>query len=351
MRRGGILLLVIVLLILVLSVGAFLMLGGGGGLLGGAQAEPTQPLSTIVILAQPLQRDDLIVAAALEEIPYPEDKITAGMIRNKAEVADIYYAKYPLTQGQPLTRDLLAERPGLLQEGSEAAKTIPAGMTAISIPISRLGAVGYAIKDGDRVNVIATTTFVDLDTSFQSLLPNNMILVTGPAPLGTKQDELPRLTIGGGDGAALGRAELDPALNQAVYMTPSESQRPRLVSQMILQNIQVLKVGQTEVAQPAATQDAAAQTQGAEGETTQTAPPPPDMVTLIVTPQDAITLTYLIYSNARLTLTLRSPDDPNLFDTESVTLQFLISQYNIALPAKLPFGLNPRLDELVDPIP
>jgi pilus assembly protein CpaB len=178
-----------------------------------------------------------------------------------------------------------------------------------------------------------------------------MILVTGPAPLGTKQDELPRLTIGGGDGAALGRAELDPALNQAVYMTPSESQRPRLVSQMILQNIQVLKVGQTEVAQPAATQDAAAQTQGAEGETTQTAPPPPDMVTLIVTPQDAITLTYLIYSNARLTLTLRSPDDPNLFDTESVTLQFLISQYNIALPAKLPFGLNPRLDELVDPIP
>lgn len=346
MRRGGALLLLIILLILVLSVAAFFLLRGGGG---AETAAPTPQLATIVVLAQPVPRDELIVEAMLEEIPYPEERITGSMFRKIADVADVYYAKYPLVQGQPLTRELVSERPGILQEGSDVSKTIPPGMTAISLPISRLGAVGFAIRDGDKVNVIATTMFVDLDSSFQSRLPNGIVQITGPAPLGTKEDELPKLTIAGGEGASMGRAELEPTLNQAIYMIPSEEQRPRLVSQMILQNVQVLRVGQFNLAGDQTVAPVATETP--EGEQ-QTAPPPvPDIVTLIVTPQDAIALTYLVYSQAKITLTLRAPDDPNYFDNiESVTLQYLISQYNIALPAKLPYGLNPRLDLLVDPL-
>lgn len=346
MRRGGALLLLIILLILVLSVAAFFLLRGGGGI---ETAAPTPQLATIVVLAQPVPRDELIVEAMLEEIPYPEERITGSMFRKIADVADVYYAKYPLVQGQPLTRELVSERPGILQEGSDVSKTIPPGMTAISLPISRLGAVGFAIRDGDRVNVIATTSFVDLDTSFQSLLPNSTATVIGT---GFLPETLPVLTVNissGGEGATQGRAELEPTLNQAIYIVPSEEQRPRLVSQMILQNVQVLRVGQFNLS---GDQTAAPETQVQEGEQEQAAPPPvPDIVTLIVTPQDAIALTYLIHSQARITLTLRAPDDPNYFDNiESVTLQYLISQYNIALPAKLPYGLNPRLDLLVDPL-
>lgn len=349
MRRGGALLLLIILLILALSVAAFFLLRGGGGV---ETAAPTPQLATIVVLAQPVPRDELIVEAMLEEIPYPEERITGSMFRKIADVADVYYAKYPLVQGQPLTRELVSERPGILQEGSDVSKTIPPGMTAISLPISRLGAVGFAIRDGDKVNVIVTTTFVDLDTSFQSLLPNGLVQIVGPAPLGTKDDELPKLTVSGGEGASLGRAELEPTLNQAIYMVPSEAQRPRLVSQMILQNVQVLRVGQFNLS---GDQTAVPETQqpqeGEQQQEGQQAPPAPDIVTLVVTPQDAIALTYLIHSQARITLTLRAPDDPNYFDNiESVTLQYLISQYNIALPAKLPYGLNPRLDLLVDPL-
>jgi pilus assembly protein CpaB len=347
MRRGGALLLLIILLILVLSVAAFFLLRGGGG---AETAAPTPQLATIVVLVQPVPRDELIVEAMLEEIPYPEERITGSMFRKIADVADVYYAKYPLVQGQPLTRELVSERPGILQEGSEVSKTIPPGMTAISLPISRLGAVGFAIRDGDKVNVIATTSFVDLDTSFQSLLPNSTATVTGT---GFLPESLPILTVNissGGESATLGRAELEPTLNQAIYIVPSEEQRPRLVSQMILQNIQVLRVGQFNLS---GDQTAVPEAQAQEGEQQQQqAPPPvPDIVTLIVTPQDAIALTYLIHSQARITLTLRAPDDPNYFDNiESVTLQYLISQYNIALPAKLPYGLNPRLDILVDPL-
>lgn len=349
MRRGGILLLLIILLILVLSVAAYFFLMRDGGITD--TVEPTPQLSTIVVLAQPVPRDELIVEAMLEEIPYPEDRITAAMFRKIPDVADIYYAKYPLVQGQPITRDVVSERPGILQEGSDVSKTIPPGMTAISLPISRLGAVGFAIRDGDRVNVIVTTAFLDLDSTFQSPLPNNTAIVTGT---GFLPEELPVLTVGvssGGEGSAQGRAELEPTLNQAIYIVPSETQRPRLVSQMILQNIQVLRVGQfnlsgnqTVAQQPPATEE---EVPAAE----QPAAPIPDIVTLIVSPQDAIALTYLVYSKAQITLTLRAPDDPNQFDNiESVTLQYLISQYNIALPAKLPYGLNPRLDELSDPL-
>jgi pilus assembly protein CpaB len=277
----------------------------------------------------------LIVEAALEEIPYPAENITASMFRTKDEVADIYYAKYPLVQGQPLTRELISERPGVLQEGSQVARTIPPGMTAISVPITRLSAVGFAIRDGDYVNIIATTTFVDLDTSFQSILPNRTGTVTGTG----FQEQLPELSVSI-DGGIQGRAELDPTLGQAIYLLPSEAQRPRLVSQMILQNIQVLHIGPFNLRG-----DPTAPPPAPEGEE---APPPPtpDIITLIVSPQDAISLTYLLHSQTELTLTLRALDDPNvLIDPESVTLQYLISQYNIALPAKLPFGMNPRQDE------
>ena len=344
MRRGGILLLVIVLLILVLSVAAYFVISGSGGLFGGTQqATEAAPLSTIVIMAQPVARDDLIPAAALVEIPYPEEQITASMFRKVADVGDIYYAKYNLEQGIPLMRDLVSNNPWGLQDGSDVAKKIPAGKTAITLPVSRLGLVGYAIRDGDKVNIIVTTSFVDLDSSFQSLTPNYTATVTGT---GFLPEQLPVLSISiasGGDGSAQGRAELDPTLNQAMYLVPSEAQRPRVVSQMILQDVPVLHIGQFNL-----TGDQTAAPVAQEGE----APPPvpiPDIVTLIVSPQEAVSLTYLLYSQAKFTLALRTPDDPNLPEIEAVTLQYLLSQYNISPPAKLPYGLNPRIDKLNDP--
>jgi Flp pilus assembly protein CpaB len=346
MKRGGILLLIIILIIVILSIAAFFVLQGGLFPSTVSVDPPPQQISTIVVLAQPVARDDQIVEAVLEEIPYPAENITASMFRTKADVPELAFAKYPLVQGQPLTRDLISDRPGILQEGSQVARTIPPGLTAISIPISRLSAVGFAVRDGDYVNVIATTTFVDLDTSFQSILPNMIDLITGPAPLGTEGGTEPKLTVSSGAGIQ-GRAELEPTLGQAIYLLPSEPQRPRLVSQMILQNIQVLHIGSFNLHgdATASTVESAAPAESVDGEEPPPPPPPPDIITLIVSPQDAISLTYLLHSNAELTLTLRSPDDPNVLnDPESVTLQYLISQYNIALPAKLPFGMNPRLD-------
>ncbi|MGZ9221884.1 MAG: hypothetical protein ACXW4Q_07220, partial [Anaerolineales bacterium] len=76
----------------------------------------------------------------------------------------------------------------------------------------------------------------------------------------------------------------------------------------------------------------------------------PDIVTLMVTPQDSISLNYFVYSGAQLNMSLRNPNDTSRFAAESATLTSLLTQYNIALPSKLPYGVQPRVDVLVPPL-
>jgi pilus assembly protein CpaB len=62
-----------------------------------------------------------------------------------------------------------------------------------------------------------------------------------------------------------------------------------------------------------------------------------------------VALNYLIYSGAQLSLALRGPKDTDTLPTEAVTLQFLLEQYNIPIPVKLPYATEPRLDEILPP--
>jgi pilus assembly protein CpaB len=317
----------------------------GQGILNPApEATPTPPLVSIVIAGQPINRDDEIKPEALSSMPFPQDKLTEKLVTNPDQVVG-KYAVYPIAQNVPITLDMVADRPGLNQPGSEAAKVISPGLVAITIPLNWQSSVGYSIRDGDRVNIIATTLFVDVDSNFQSELPNNTAVVTGT---GFIPDSLPVLTAGVAAGGPQGRAELDPTLNQALYILPSEKQRPRLVSQMILQDIQVLHVGEF-VLQGAEPQPSAPP---AEGQPTPVPTPVtrPDIITLIVSPQDAVALTYLLYGGAKFTLTLRAPDDNTRVETEAATLQYILSQYAIPVPAKLPYAIQPRMDTLPEPV-
>ncbi len=344
MRRGGRILLFLVVIIVILVAVTFLVLQGGSLLSGNQAATPTPSNRTIYVVGQPINRDDKIQAESLSTIQLPENLVHEWMITDPQQVVG-KFAAFNLKQGMLLSLDMVSDRPGMNQPGSEAAKVVSPGLVAISIPITRLNAVAYAIRDGDRVNVIATTLFVDLDAGFQSVLPNNLGQVQGPGPSGTTGSNI----VAGGSGK-YGRIDLDPTLNQPIYVIPSEDQRPRLVSQMVLQDIQVLHVGtfslvdQQSVVQP---------TPGPKDAPGPTAVPAanPDIITLIVTPQDAVSLTYLLYSGTELTLTLRAPDDTTRAETEAATLQYLLSQYAIPVPAKLPYGIQPRLDKLEDLAP
>lgn len=70
----------------------------------------------------------------------------------------------------------------------------------------------------------------------------------------------------------------------------------------------------------------------------------------MVTPQDAVTLTYLIYSGININLTLRNPNDLEAgLQPDAAMLEYLLTQYNIPVPAKLPYSLEPRVDDIVAP--
>jgi hypothetical protein len=114
---------------------------------------------------------------------------------------------------------------------------------------------------------------------------------------------------------------------------------------MILQDVVVLKLGNFEVAQPTTTDPNATPS---PVQTQQQANP--DIVTLMVNPQDSISLNYFVYSGAVLSLSLRNPNDTSRFSAESATLTSLLTQYNISLPSKLPYATQPRVDVLIPPV-
>lgn len=336
MRRGRTLIFVLLIIIIGLVVGfvairQFVV-----------TPEPEQPLYVEVFIAgQPVSQGGKITEDLLATITIPQDKVITVMY-TREEMAGLVgkVAKYPLDQGVVITEFMVNDGSSAVPiSGPQWASLIPSGMTAVSIPADRLSLAGYAVNNGAHVNINACFLFVDIDPAFQSALPNQTATLTGT---GFSGEGLPVLSLGvAASGSSQGRLELDPSLQQPYYLIPSETQRPRMVCQMLLQDVVVMRVGDfpldptTNLSAPAV-----AVAPAVEGEQAQ-APVGPDIVTLLVSPQDLITLSYLIMTDAELSLTLRNPSDQARQATEASTLQFLLSQYNIPVPAKLPYSLDP----------
>ncbi|MDH5506404.1 MAG: SAF domain-containing protein [Anaerolineae bacterium] len=339
-------------------------------------------LSEIVIVAQHIPRGGIVTEEALTTIAYPANEIITGMYLDVAEPVGLR-ARYDLQPGVPLMQgNLVGSSNELSATGSDWALLIPRGMVAIAIPVDRFSTVAYGLRDGDHVNVLATVLLTDIDPDFQTILPNTTSGVLQPGPNifytrdidvqgnGNGQSNLiysdamrniVAQAFSGGSIGIQGRTELDPVLNQPMYIVPIERQRPRMVSQTLLQDIIVLHVGNFDIAGSEDVDlDAPPAGDGTDGanqgtgdtlaeEEVVTDVVFPDIITLIVSPQDAVALNYLMLSGANLNLAMRSGGDDSRIFTEAVTLQYLMDQYNIPVPAKLPYGLEPRVDELISP--
>jgi pilus assembly protein CpaB len=372
MRLGRLLLLVA--LVIVVGGGALYFLtqqGGSGGLTDAQIAQTQAALETVpvVFLQQPVARGEAI----------PIEKLGIKTLP-KIQVPDIYFsdpnavagklARLDLEQGVFLTEAMLMEGLSVASDaGSEHARLIPEGMVAFPVPVNRFSSVGFGLARGDRVDVIVTQAFVDLDTQFQSETPNQTAGILAPGSnlvsggganvlTAEAYSNLVAQSVGGGDTSIQGRAELDALLDQPFYYVPSEPQRPRVVSQMIMQNLVVLNVGtfpvynqkgeQVDLATP--TPEGAAQPEGEEPVApSRPVSVPPDIITLVMWPQDAVTLNYLLYTGAKVTLALRAAGDGSQTPTDAVTLQYLMDVYRIPLPVRLPYGTEPRIDQLVTP--
>jgi len=349
-RRGRVFifiaLILILLLVLVWAVMRFL---SPGQLVPTVQEPavaptPAQEMVTIVISVQPISRGTEFTEAVVTTIPYPKKDLVEGSFITDINEVLGKRAKINLDARTPITSTMVVDP---TMKNSPAAFRIPAGQVAIPVPVSKLSAVAYGLESGDHVNVILSLLMVDIDPGFQSKLPNNVGAVIAPGP-SEGGPTTASASVSKGDGV-VGRTELDPTLGQPIYVIPAEAQRPRLVSQTLIQDAIVLYVG--NFPQPGETvlepgQVAPTPVPGQENQTAQPVRELPDTVTLIVSPQDAVTINYLILAGGKLNLVMRSAGDSQRTATEPVTLQFILDQYNIPNPAKLPYGLEPRIDAI-----
>jgi len=346
MQRGRLLILVGLLLLLA-TAGIFFVLTQFGGNANAATptaaVAPTEANVTQIVMAvQPLPRGIRIPAEAVTTEPWPTRSLPNGAITNVAEVVG-QLARFDIVRGMPILTSLIASDVNQLgQQGSEAALKIPPGQVAMTLPMSRLSGVGYALKAGDHVNVLVSLLFLDLADRSQTALPNQAGLVfVDPItniitinPLGVEGD----FTV-------------KNLFALPIYLQPSEAQRPRLVVQQIVQDAVVLQVGtfgEELIAAPTPT----AVPNPDQTPTAEAAPtpiPPPDILTLIVSPQDALVMKYFIDSDASFTMALRAAGDVSRVDTESVTLQYAIERFRISVPAQLAYGLEPAIRNLQPP--
>jgi Flp pilus assembly protein CpaB len=349
-----ILLLLVIIVVVVGAAALFL-----GGVFGGPPPEPTAvaggvetpgagelptatpiQLTKVVIAVNNLDRGMRIPANGVDEILWPAQSVPFGALNNK-QLAIGRIARTDIPPGQVIVDKLLiTDLTQLAKRGSDAAAVIPSGLRAVAVPMDRLTGVAYALQDGDYVDVIVSMLFVDVDPNFQSIKPNKISVLT------LKPD-------GSIDFSPPISGDIQPSTftQGPMLVIPSENQRPRLVTQTTVKRALVIHVGNFPLdgnylasrATPPPTPTPP------EGAPTQPAPPPtptppiPDIVTLAVSPQDAVEMVWYIESRIPITLTLRNPLDEGKVDTDQVTLSYITTKYNVSQPLALPYALEPAL--------
>lgn len=325
-----------------------------------ATPEPTPvPLELIevVIAVQDIPRglpiaENMIAVVTMPEQYAPVSSFTtASAVIGKIARTDIAREEI-IIQGKLV--DDLVELANSGNIGSDAAAVLPANRVLVAVPMDRLTSVAYAIQPGDRVDVIASLLFVNVDETFQSLEPNAFSIIG----VGETDDSgtTPIEVLDGIQGRFDSR--IIPGLGTVpVIVRPSEQPRPRLATQRTIQNALVVNVGDfaadgrlfvasTPTPLPDETEEDVETTRRVEADGTQAPPtaiPRPDIIALAVSPQDAVVLTWYVEAGIPITFALRSASSTSLAETDPVTLDYIMNRFRISLPDLLPYSIEPAI--------
>ena len=359
----------VLLIILILVV---LVLGGGALILVSSPNAPAAPANTgasqnqvvgntatpivlvqVIVAIQELPRGIKIPRDGLDVRNFPQDAVPSYAIGFDKDHPETAYAQIvgkiarnDIAREQPILSTMLVDDlTQIAKEGSDAAAVIPQNLRAIAIPIDQISSVAYALRAGDYVDVIGSFVFVDVDQTSQSRTPNNQAFIT------IRQDGTLEISS-----PIPGRLEQSSFSQYPLIINPTESQRPRLATQTIVQSALVIHVGQFPLSGNlignTPTPLATATTADTGGNTpTPAAGPPtltptsasPTVVTLAVTPQDAVTLAWMMDSQVPMTLTLRSTLNQTRQPTTEVTLRYIVENYQVNEAPALPYSLEPAI--------
>lgn len=373
-----------ILLILLLLVGAaavvllFMVTSGGSvaNLLGGNSSaetteqnngtslnqEPNEPPPTatpsfepVVVAKVRLPIGEIISEEllAVEYRPITNIALQGGYTFTSTEQLVGRIVKAEISRGQEILGPMLALNPSDISAfGSDLSLYVPFGQVAVALPVDRFSAASLAMRPGDKIDIVMTLRAIEIDSEFQSPLPNNVGRVIESALVNGQGFLFPNISEG--------RLEFVPELNQVAGIIPGGAHLtsqdwevgapvPKRVTQLTVQQATVLYVGQwvdplqlereQEIAQAAyaATQEAM---QGSNQQMPVPTPTPipsrleetPGMVIISMSGQDALALKYARERGVDITLVLRAPGDQTQFVTTSVSLPQIIDQGGLGLP-------------------
>lgn len=351
--RGNKTLLIVALLLIVLVVAAggyflYLQSQSGPEIVDETEATPTpEPIvyTDIVIAMQNINRGLEIKvednAIALQR--WPQDALPPEYYTSVEEI-DGKFARMDIPRGMPILPNMLGAPGGMLAaSGSAAALFEPADRVAYAIPMDTQGAVAWALKPGDRVDVIAALSITSLDPQ----------LAAESVKMFTTLIDDPDMPIQTG---YYGHFELLPNGRYAGVMGLITNSFTSLIVQLTVQDAIVWHVGlwqdveasavATPAPAPADTGDEAAG--GLLGGVAAPAAAPEtatsaaivqyrdvEPVTLLVSREDALVLKYLLEMGADLDLVLRSAGfTGTVIQTQPVWFRYILDKYQ--LPDTMP---------------
>lgn len=317
---------------------------------GTPQATVVQPTAIatvdIVVAVQPIGRGQPISPNMVEFRTWPEEFAPRNSIYSLEDVVG-RIARTDIEREQPILTGLITRNLNDLGNiGSDAAAIMPPSTRMVTIPIDMLTSNAYAIQPGDRVDAIVSLLFVDIDEEFQTRLPNDIFIIS--------RGEEGGFTI---LNPVDGRIETAFLAGESVpiLIGPTELARPRLVTQMTVQDALVINTGlfpddgrlfDAAAGTPAPAPDEVQATPAgrAEGTAVPTAVPErPNVISLAVSPQDAVVLTHYVEAQIPVSFALRPANETGTVTTQAVTLDFVMTRYGIQVPRKLPYGIEPAI--------
>lgn len=279
LRRGRLLILLGLILALVTAGVAYYVLRGAG-------PAPEEEIKTaqIVVAKQPIDERQDVTLEALGTEEWPLESIPENALRNPAQAAG-KVAVVPIAEGQPVLSSMVMGKEEAREAEGFASLGVPEGNVAFAVPIEDRNSVAGAIQAGDFVDVLVTIKF-------------------------TLLEEVPAEGLPEGEGGE--------AVAQEVRAGGGV-----LATQLTLQDVEVLRVGLW--APPPPTEEGGVP------------PPTQNYLTLLISQQDALVLLYLRDDpNVTIDFALRGVEDHIIVSTESVTLQYILTRFNVTTPAPPP---------------
>jgi Flp pilus assembly protein CpaB len=325
---------------------------------------PTPALQEVIVAARELPIGTMIRADLLDIELRPNTNIALQGDYTFSDQQDLIgkIVKTEIAAGQAILRPMVAlTTTDLAAFGSDLALYVDQGQVAVAFPINRYTGAAYAMRPGDQVDVLMSLPLVEIDPEFQTKLPNvtqrvdDLGLTEGrtflfPPALEGRLVLIEQLDLVGEVSGPLGTQE--GSLSTQVL---------RRVTQLTIQQAGVLWIGTWRDPRDLAQEQAAAQEAAAVAAVGSDVPVPtptplperldatPDVVILTMPAQDALALKWALERGVNITLALRSPGDPTVFATTTISLPQLVQQGALRIPEKGEFDVEPSLRDLEFP--